>query len=165
MVRLAKFQNMIKKLTTIILPEDIRVSQCAVIRDPLLGFFRTILTVGFAVWVTYTFVLKEDQFQLEITPTIFRSFWASSGQLSSKKAEVEHGLLPDYCTDQQYHWSSTGTLHHDFICLTGSYDEMHHLGESTIFFATHIDQKTSKQTRCIDTNMTAFCTEQDVMHP
>jgi len=164
MVRLAKCQNVISKLTTIVLPEDICVSQCAVIRDPLLGLFRTMLIATFAVWVIHTFFLKEDQFQLEIAPTVFRSFWASSGHLSSKKAEVEQGLLPYYCNSKHFHWSSTGTLHHDFICLTGSYSEMHYLGESTIFFPTHIDQKTSKQTRCAETNMTAFCSEQDVTH-
>jgi len=41
---------------------------------------------------------------------------------------------------------------------------MHTLGESTIFFSTHMDQKTTKQIRCVDANMVSFCTEQGVQH-
>jgi hypothetical protein len=165
MVQLAKFQNTIYKLFGIIAPEEVYVSQAAVIKDPHLGFLRTLLLIAFAVYVSWSFLLQDDPFQHEVTPTAFRSFWASPGQLSLKKAEVERGLLPDYCTNPVYYWSSTGTLHHDFICITGSYNEMHHLGETTIFFPTHVDQRTTKQTRCKETNMTAFCEEQGVQHP
>lgn len=155
----------VDKGISVISPEDVCVSQCAVIRDPYLGLIQTILRIVFIAYIAYTFLLKEDPFMLEVTPTTFRSFWASSGLLSSKKAEIEQNILPDYCRSHKYHWSSTSTLHHDFICLTGASSEMHHLGESSIFFSTHMDQKTTKQTSCVGTNMTAFCSEQGLLHP
>jgi len=85
------------------MPEEVLAPKNAIIMNPVVGLSQRLLQLGFVIYVAWTFFVRTDPFMREVVPTSFRSFWASSGGLNAKKAEVEQGLVPSYCDDPHYH--------------------------------------------------------------